>query len=161
MKFLALFAIAFACTANALKETGADDAAKAFLEEYAKDATTVVMPSGLMYRVLKEGNGGMPKKHNSCSCHYEGRLSSNYPEGKTFDSSIARGSPSSFAPNQVIKAWTEGMQMMKVGSKWELVCPPEIAYGSRARGAKIPANSVLVFQMEMLSCADTAGHTGL
>ena len=64
----------------------------------------------------------------------------------------ARGQPTTFAPRQVIAAWTEAMQKMKVGSKWELVCPPEIAYGGRAMGSDIPANSVLVFTMEMLSC---------
>ena len=85
-------------------------------------------------------------------CHYEGRTATNYPSGKTFDSSYARGQPTTFAPRQVIAAWTEAMQKMKVGSKWELVCPPEIAYGGRAMGSDIPANSVLVFTMEMLSC---------
>jgi len=85
-------------------------------------------------------------------CHYEGRTATNYPSGKTFDSSYARGQPTTFAPRQVIAAWTEAMQKMTVGSKWELVCPPEIAYGGRAMGSDIPANSVLVFTMEMLSC---------
>ena len=102
--------------------------------------------------MLQAGTGGSPELNTRCSCHYEGRVAKNYPDGETFDSSVARGSPSSFAPRQVIKAWTEGMQMMPIGSKWELVCPPEIAYGSRAMGAKIPANSVLIFEMEMLSC---------
>ena len=78
--------------------------------------------------------------------------------GATFDSSIARGKPSTFAPRQVIKAWTEAMQMMTVGSKWELVCPPEIAYGSRAKGERIPANSVLIFTMEMLDCQGVASE---
>merc|ERR1712028_217324 len=104
------------------------------------------------------GQGGKPGPSTSCKCHYEGRLSTNYPSGKTFDSSIKRGAPASFAPNQVIGCWTEAMQMMPVGSKWELVCPPEIAYGSRAMGSDIPANSVLVFQMELLSCNGVAAN---
>ena len=105
-----------------------------------------------MYRVLKDGSGGSPESATPCSCHYEGRTATNYPSGKTFDSSYARGQPTTFAPRQVIAAWTEAMQKMTVGSKWELVCPPEIAYGGRAMGSDIPANSVLVFTMEMLSC---------
>ena len=105
-----------------------------------------------MYRVLEPGKGGSPELKTPCDCHYEGRLATNYPEGPTFDSSYARGSPTSFAPNQVIKGWTEAMQLMKVGATWELVCPPEIAYGARAMGARIPAYSVLVFKMEMIKC---------
>ena len=106
--------------------------------------------------MLKTGQGGQPGPSTSCKCHYEGRLSTNYPSGKTFDSSIKRGAPATFAPNQVIGCWTEAMQMMPVGSKWELMCPPDIAYGSRAMGSDIPANSVLVFQMELLSCNGVA-----
>ena len=113
---------------------------------------TVVLPSGLMYRVLEEGKGGSPELKTPCDCHYEGRLATNYPDGPTFDSSYARGSPTSFAPNQVIKGWTDAMQLMKVGATWELVCPPEIAYGARAMGSRIPAYSVLVFKMEMIKC---------
>mmetsp|Transcript_8338 Transcript_8338/g.26072 ORF Transcript_8338/g.26072 Transcript_8338/m.26072 type:complete len:160 (+) Transcript_8338:51-530(+) len=138
--------------AAAVKATAANAAETAFLEKYATEDGAVVKESGLMYKVLKEGTGGSPQLATPCSCHYEGRLASNYPDGKTFDSSYARGSPTTFAPRQVIGAWTEAMQLMSVGAKWELVCPPEIAYGSRAMGRDIPANSVLVFTMEMLSC---------
>mmetsp|Transcript_20161 Transcript_20161/g.80463 ORF Transcript_20161/g.80463 Transcript_20161/m.80463 type:complete len:167 (-) Transcript_20161:599-1099(-) len=138
--------------AAAVKATAADAAAVAFLESYASSEGAIELPSGLLYKVLRDGAGGSPDVSTPCSCHYEGRLSSNYPDGDTFDSSYARGSPTTFAPQQVIKAWTEAMQLMKVGAKWELVCPPEIAYGSRSMGARIPANSVLVFTMEMLSC---------
>mmetsp|Transcript_11712 Transcript_11712/g.36059 ORF Transcript_11712/g.36059 Transcript_11712/m.36059 type:complete len:160 (+) Transcript_11712:49-528(+) len=138
--------------AAAVKATTANAAETAFLEKYATEDGAVVKESGLMYKVLKEGTGGSPQLATPCSCHYEGRLASNYPDGKTFDSSYARGSPTTFAPRQVIGAWTEAMQLMSVGAKWELVCPPEIAYGSRAMGRDIPANSVLVFTMEMLSC---------
>jgi FKBP-type peptidyl-prolyl cis-trans isomerase FklB len=151
MKFFLLALIAPFASA-AVKATAANAAAKEFLETYAADADSTVLPSGLMYKVLKAGTGEKPDVGTPCSCHYEGRTAANYPSGETFDSSIARGSPTTFAPNQVIKAWTEGMQLMPIGSKWELVCPPEIAYGSRAMGAKIPANSVLIFEMEMLSC---------
>eukprot|EP00940_MAST-03C_sp_MAST-3C-sp2_P002361 g2361.t1 len=151
-KFFALLFLLCLPSACAVKATKANAEAKAYLEEYAAREDTVELESGLIYRVIKDGNGGSPGLSTPCSCHYEGRLSSNMPSGEKFDSSYDRGSPSTFAPNQVIKGWTEAMQMMKVGSKWELVCPPEIAYGSRARGSRIPANSVLVFTMEMLSC---------
>jgi len=142
--------------ASAVKDTAANADAKAFLTKYSSESDTTELPSGLIYKVLKKGPGGSPKVNTPCSCHYEGRLSSNYPSGETFDSSYSRGQPTTFAPNQVIKAWTEAMQLMTVGSMWELVCPPEIAYGSRSMGAKIPANSVLVFTMEMLSCNGVA-----
>eukprot|EP00939_MAST-03C_sp_MAST-3C-sp1_P000964 g964.t1 len=138
--------------ANAVKATKANAEAKQYLEEYAAREDSVVLDSGLMYRVLVPGKGGSPSVSTPCKCHYEGRLSQNMPEGTKFDSSYDRGSPTTFAPNQVIKGWTEAMQLMKVGAKWEVVCPPEIAYGSTARGARIPANSVLVFTMEILSC---------
>lgn len=107
-----------------------------------------------MYRVLVEGSGQLPTVSTPCDCHYEGRLSSNYPDGPTFDSSYERGRPTTFAPSQVIAGWTEAMLLMREGAKWELVCPPEIAYGSRRMGAVIPPNSVLVFAMELLECKE-------
>ena len=152
--FLALLAV----SAAAVKDTAADAASKAFLEKYAAEEGAVVTESGLMYKELRSGSGGSPNLRTPCSCHYEGRTAANYPGGPTFDSSYERGKPTTFAPRQVIKAWTEAMQMMTVGSKWELVCPPEIAYGSRAMGDRIPANSVLVFTMEMLSCEGVAAE---
>ena len=153
MMSLRTLLLALLCVGTtAIKATAATGKSKEFLETYAQEEGVVVKDSGLMYKVIKDGAGGSPEVSTPCSCHYEGRLATNYPSGKTFDSSYARGSPTTFAPRQVIKAWTEAMQEMKVGSKWELVCPPEIAYGSRAMGADIPANSVLVFTMEIVSC---------
>jgi len=139
-----------------LPHTSASADATKFLEDYAAQSGTVALPSGLLYKVLKEGHGGKPSVQTPCRCHYEGMLSRNYPGGPTFDSSYKRGEPTTFAPNQVIKGWTEAMQLMPVGSKWELVCPPEIAYGSSAMGRDIPAHSVLVFKMELLSCDGVA-----
>merc|ERR1711998_489721 len=148
--------VALACLAmvsvEAIKDTAANAESKAFLEKYAADKDATTLPSGLIYKVVKAGTGGKPSVSTPCKCHYEGRLATNYPSGPTFDSSYARGQPTTFAPNQVIKGWTEAMQKMDIGSKWELVCPPEVAYGSRAMGATIPANSVLVFTMEIISC---------
>ncbi|KAJ8599513.1 hypothetical protein CTAYLR_009441 [Chrysophaeum taylorii] len=147
-----LLLILMPVVATAIKETAASVEAIQFLETYAARQDTVELPSGLLYRILRDGAGGSPDLSTPCSCHYEGRLAANHPDGPTFDSSYARGAPTTFAPNQVIKGWTEAMQLMKVGSKWELVCPPEIAYGPRAMGRKIPPSSVLVFTMEILSC---------
>ena len=102
-------------------------------------------PTGLQYRVLVEGNGESPKKTDRVKVHYVGKLM----DGSEFDSSIERGEPTEFALNQVIKGWTEGLQLMKVGSKYEFFIHPNIAYGQRAR-PKIPANSVLIFEVELL-----------
>ena len=102
-------------------------------------------PTGLQYRVLVEGNGESPKKTDRVKVHYVGKLMN----GSEFDSSIERGEPTEFALNQVIKGWTEGLQLMQVGSKYEFFIHPNIAYGQRAR-PKIPANSVLIFEVELL-----------
>jgi len=133
---------------------------KEFLDTYVAQPDATALPSGLSYKVLKQGQGGKPGPSSSCKCNYEGRLSTNFPDGKTFDSSYQRGAPATFQPTQVIKCWTEAMQLMPVGSKWELVCPPEIAYGSRVMGSDIPANSVLVFTMELLECQGVPAIAG-
>lgn len=102
-------------------------------------------PTGLQYRVIKEGDGATPDPTQKVKVHYAGRLL----DGTEFDSSIERGEPSEFGLNQVIKGWTEGLQLMKVGSKYEFFIHPKIAYGSRGRPS-IPPNSVLIFQVELL-----------
>ena len=102
-------------------------------------------PTGLQYRVISEGNGDTPNKTDKVRVHYVGKLM----DGSEFDSSIKRGEPTEFGLNQVIKGWTEGLQLMKVGSKYEFFIHPKIAYGSRPRPS-IPANSLLVFEVELL-----------
>ena len=102
-------------------------------------------PTGLQYRVIKEGDGLTPENTQKVKVHYVGRLL----DGTEFDSSIKRGEPSEFGLNQVIKGWTEGLQLMKVGSKYEFFIHPKIAYGSRGRPS-IPPNSVLIFEVELL-----------
>lgn len=102
-------------------------------------------PTGLQYRVIKEGDGATPENTQKVKVHYAGRLL----DGTEFDSSIKRGEPSEFGLNQVIKGWTEGLQLMKVGSKYEFFIHPKIAYGSRGRPS-IPPNSVLIFEVELL-----------
>jgi len=102
-------------------------------------------PTGLQYRVIKEGDGASPVQTDRVKVHYAGKLI----DGSEFDSSYERGEPTEFGLNQVIKGWTEGLQLMKVGSKYEFFIHPKIAYGSRPR-PKIPANSVLIFEVELL-----------
>ena len=111
----------------------------------------ITLPSGLQYKVLRAGDGDAhPQAGTSCECHYEGRIAQDYPNGDTFDSSYARGSPTSFAPNQVIKGWTEAMQLMVEGDKWEMYIPSELGYGDRGSPPKIGGGDVLVFTMEIL-----------
>merc|ERR1711877_71433 len=86
----------------------------------------------------------------SCSCHYEGRVAQKYPDGEKFDSSYDRGEPTTFAPNQVIKGWTEAMQLMVEGDKWEMYIPYELAYGEGGSPPKIPGKSTLIFTMEIV-----------
>jgi len=109
------------------------------------------LPSGLQYKVLRAGDGDShPTAGSPCDCHYEGRTAQSYPDGETFDSSYARGSSTSFAPNQVIKGWTEAMQLMVEGDKWEMYIPSELGYGDRGSPPKIGGGDVLVFTMEII-----------
>merc|ERR1719310_591693 len=122
-----------------------------FLEENAKKDGVITLPSGLQYKVLRAGHGDShPTADSSCECHYEGRGAQSWPSGETFDSSYARGSPTSFAPNQVIKGWTEAMQLMVEGDKWEMYIPSELGYGERGSPPKIGGGDVLVFTMEII-----------
>ena len=118
---------------------------EAFLAENAKKDGVTVTASGLQYRVITEGAGDAPKATDTVKVHYEGRLIS----GDVFDSSIARGEPVSFPLNGVIPGWSEGVQLMKAGSKFEFTIPSALAYGPSGTGP-IPPNSVLVFDVELL-----------
>merc|ERR1719473_2186395 len=142
-KLFVLSAIGGAAASNA--------AGVAFLEKNKNAPGVITLPSGLQYKVLREGSGDShPTADSPCECHYEGRTAQQYPSGETFDSSYARGSPTSFAPNQVIKGWTEAMQLMVEGDKWEMYIPSELGYGDRGSPPKIGGGDVLVFQMEIL-----------
>ena len=123
---------------------------EAFLAENAKKDGVTVTASGLQYRVITEGAGDAPKATDTVKVHYEGRLIS----GDVFDSSIARGEPVSFPLNGVIPGWSEGVQLMKVGSKFEFTIPSALAYGPSGTGP-IPPNSVLVFDVELLEINPT------
>jgi FKBP-type peptidyl-prolyl cis-trans isomerase FkpA len=114
----------------------------------AKEPGAVVTASGLVYRSIKDGSGSSPKATDTVKVHYKGT----FPDGKEFDSSYKTGGPAEFPLNGVIKCWTEGVQMMKVGGKAKLTCPGPIAYGERgAGGGLIPPNATLVFEVELLA----------
>ena len=140
-------ACAYALLLLAAANAGTSPEGKAWLDEKAKEDGVVTLESGLMYKVLRDGDGeNHPKASTSCECHYEGKLI----DGTVFDSSYERGSPTSFAPNQVIKGWTEAMQLMVEGDKWEMYIPSELGYGDSGSPPKIPGGAPLVFQMEIL-----------
>ena len=130
------------------KKEGEENLKKAdeFLDNNIRDNSDIKeTPTGLQYRVINEAQGAKPVQTDRVKVHYVGRLI----DGSQFDSSIERGEPTEFGLNQVIKGWTEGLQLMSVGSKYEFFIHPNIAYGSRPR-PKIPANSVLIFEIELL-----------
>jgi len=116
----------------------------------AKEPGAVVMPSGLVYRSLKEGKGASPSASDTVKVHYRGT----FPDGREFDSSYKRNAPAQFPLDAVIKCWTEGVQKMKVGGKAKLTCPGAIAYGERGGGGGlIPPNATLLFEVELLEIA--------
>lgn len=124
-----------------------EDLQAAFLAEYAQGEGTMVTDSGLMYRVERAGEGASPDGNDVVEVHYEGRLI----DGSVFDSSYARGETIEFPLNRVIPGWTEGLQLMQEGAKYQFAIPAELAYGSRRMGDDIPANSTLVFDVELFN----------
>jgi FKBP-type peptidyl-prolyl cis-trans isomerase len=119
----------------------------AFLAENKTKEGVVALPSGLQYKVLKSGDGRKPTKHDTVVAHYRGAT----VDGKEFDNSFNRGKPSSLPIGRLIKGWAEAMQLMPVGSKWQLFIPPHLAYGRRGMGNTIAPNATLVFEVELLS----------
>lgn len=119
---------------------------EAFLKENATKEGIQTTDSGLQYRVIEEGTGPSPGPNDTVSCHYEGKLIN----GEVFDSSYKRGEPVAFPVGGVIAGWTEALQMMKTGAKWELFLPPSIAYGTRGAPGAIGPNETLIFQVELL-----------
>jgi FKBP-type peptidyl-prolyl cis-trans isomerase FklB len=118
----------------------------AFLAANAKKDSVKVLASGLQYKILREGTGAMPTVKDTVTTHYRGSLI----DGKVFDESYGRGEPISFPVTGVIKGWTEALQLMKVGSKWELYIPASLAYGDRGAGQMIGPNETLIFTIELL-----------
>lgn len=121
--------------------------AEAYLVKNATRSGVQVTASGLQYEVLTEGDGARPKATDKVKVHYEGTLTN----GTVFDSSYKRGQPTSFPLNRVIPGWTEGVQLMTVGSKYRFHLHPSLAYGERGAGPKIGPNEALVFQVELLA----------
>jgi len=117
-----------------------------FLAAAMKDPEVRATKSGLLYKVLKEGTGRHPKATDKVKCHYEGT----FPNGQIFDSSYKRGEPAVFGLNQVIKGWTEGLQLMAEGAKYELYLPYSLAYGENGAGGAIPPYSALKFVVELI-----------
>lgn len=123
--------------------------AEAFFAENAKKEGVKETESGLQYKVLEEGEGAKPSADDTVTVHYRGRLL----DGTEFDSSYERDQPATFALNSVIAGWTEALQLMPVGSKYELYVPAELAYGPGGNGP-IPPNSALIFEVELLEIGD-------
>ena len=132
--------------AAALAENLAES--EAFLAENAQNSGVTVLASGLQYEIIQSGptDGESPTSSNSVLAHYHGTL----PDGTVFDSSVDRGEPATFGVSQVISGWTEALQLMKVGDKWRLFIPPDMAYGEASPTPAIPPNSALVFEVELL-----------
>jgi FKBP-type peptidyl-prolyl cis-trans isomerase FklB len=124
------------------KKTGED-----FLAANKSKEGVVALPSGLQYKILTAGTGAKPTASDTVECNYRGTL----VDGKEFDSSSKHGGPATFPVSGVIKGWTEALQLMPVGSKWQLFIPPDLAYGARGAGGDIGPNETLIFEVELLS----------
>jgi FKBP-type peptidyl-prolyl cis-trans isomerase len=138
---------------DSLQKAKADSgmkAAKAFLDKNAKEPGVQVTASGLQYKVITEGKGPKPDSSSTVSVHYVGTL----VDGTEFDNSIKRGQPVQFPVGNVIKGWTEALQLMPVGSKWKLFIPPQLGYGEHGAGRQIGPNAALIFEVELLEIVD-------
>ncbi len=122
------------------------NAGQAFLAKNGQRAEVITTASGLQYEVLASGVGETPDADDHVTTHYHGTLIN----GEVFDSSVARGQPIEFPVNGVIRGWTEALQLMRVGDKWKLYIPPELAYGKRGAGASIGPDETLIFEVELL-----------
>ena len=132
--------------AQTAKASAAVGAGKEFLDKNGKRDGVTTLPSGLQYEVMKKGDGAKPTTSDQVSVHYHGTLT----DGSVFDSSVERGEPAEFGVTQVIKGWTEALQLMPTGSKWKLFIPANLAYGDSSPSPKIPGGSTLVFEVELL-----------
>lgn len=124
----------------------AKSAGEEFLAANKQQAGVITLESGLQYKVISEGNGAIPKIGDTVRCHYEGRLIN----GTVFDSSYKRNEPAEFPVNGVIAGWVEALQLMPVGSKWQLFIPSELAYGAHGAGQAIGPNETLIFDIELI-----------
>ncbi len=131
---------------NALGEKNREEGAS-FLAANKEKEGVVVLPSGLQHKVIEEGSGDSPKATDNVTVHYAGTLIN----GTKFDSSYDRGEPATFPVNGVIAGWTEALQLMKPGAKWQLFIPSDLAYGERGAGEQIGPHSALIFDVELIS----------
>ncbi|SDI17296.1 FKBP-type peptidyl-prolyl cis-trans isomerase FklB [Pseudomonas flavescens] len=132
----------------------AAQAGKKFLDENGKRDGVTTTASGLQYEVVKKADGPQPKADDVVTVHYEGKLT----DGTVFDSSVERGTPIDLPVGGVIPGWVEGLQLMHVGEKYKLYIPADLAYGAQSPSPAIPANSVLVFDLELLAIKDKAAQ---
>lgn len=130
---------------------------EAFLAQNKTKEGVITLPSGLQYQIIKEGTGPMPKATDEVEVHYHGTLI----DGTVFDSSVERGQPVTFNVSGVIPGWTEALKLMKVGSKWKLFIPTELAYGANPQpGGKIGPNDALIFEVELISIKAPGANSG-
>ncbi|MCP4294963.1 MAG: FKBP-type peptidyl-prolyl cis-trans isomerase [Proteobacteria bacterium] len=119
---------------------------KEFFELNAEKEDVITLASGLQYRIIEQGKGRFPSEKDKVKVHYRGTLEN----GKEFDSSYKKGKPSVFRVDSVIRGWSEALQLMQKGSKWEIFVPPNLGYGKRGISNFIPPNSILIFEVELL-----------
>ena len=132
---------------SAQPETNPLEAGQAFLAENALRANVVTTASGLQYEVLASGNGAAPGPRDVVTAHYHGT----FIDGRVFDSSVERGEPTTYRVDGFIRGWQEGLQLMKVGDKWKLYVPPDLAYGEAGTPSGIGPNETLIFEVELLN----------
>lgn len=145
IRFIIILSALFISTTFAEEMTM--EANKQFIDEYTTNEGVQKTSSGIIYRVLEKGDSDeSPKPNQMVTVHYEGKLT----DGTVFDSSFKRGTPAKFGLNQVIPGWTEGLQLMHKGDTFELVIPPELAYGPQGINGVIPGNSILIFKVQLL-----------
>ena len=145
--FLTIYVIVVLATIS-FNHAKTNEASLEFLTSNAKHEDVTTLPSGLQYKILRSGIGKHHPEHDSpTECHYKGTL---IDRKTVFDSSYDRGNPAMFQPRQVIKGWTEAMQLMVEGDKWELYIPSELGYGDQGSGSMIKGGDALIFVMEMI-----------